>query len=188
MGDARQDKPDILDAPLLRVPFEGLKRAAKDRKALVDQAGEALEGLAAAAGSPAAQQLAALDQVLSQLQGLKRKLQDVGRQEADEALRVKARLEHLSALGPAPGQDGVVAWNRRRLDRMLVDHMLRTGHHASAGKGGLALCRMRAAHACSSMQHMWARARAAAALTRPCRCLPRRRAQRASRPRRAARS
>lgn len=143
-------RPDIIDAPLLKVPFESLKRAAKERKALVDEASEALHTCiskasasagnstpanAASASAPATTeaQLLQIDQLVVRLLGLKRKLADVSQQEAGDALRCKARLEHLQQLG-APGKGGsVVVWNKQRLDRLLVDHMLRSGSHASAG-------------------------------------------------------
>lgn len=45
--------------------------------------------------------------------------------------RCKARLEHLIALGePAPNRH--IDWNRKRLDRILVDYMLRNGYHNTA--------------------------------------------------------
>lgn len=124
-------KPEVIDAPLLKVPFESLKRAAKERKALVDEAGEAFSSLS----SPGSQdeQLQQIDQLVSRLQGLKRKLTDVTQQEEGDAMRVKARLDHLQQLG-APGKGSVVVWNKQRLDRLLVDHMLRTGNQASAGE------------------------------------------------------
>lgn len=135
MAQQQEVKPEIIDAPLLKVPFESLKRAAKERKALVDEAGEALASLStstSSAGASKEQQLQQIDQLVSCLQGLKRKLADVSQQEAGDALRCKARLEHLQQLG-APGKGSVVAWNKQRLDRLLVDHMLRSGNQASAG-------------------------------------------------------
>jgi hypothetical protein len=135
-GQQEKLKPEVIDAPLLKVPFESLKRAAKERKALVDEAGEALASLSTSTGGAASkeQQLQQIDQLVSCLQGLKRKLGDVSQQEAGDALRCKARLEHLQQLG-APGKGSVVAWNKQRLDRLLVDHMLRSGNQASAGEG-----------------------------------------------------
>lgn len=123
---------DIIDAALLRVPLESLRRAAKERKAHVDDAGEAVAGLNAAKDASQAEQLEQLDQLVSRLQGLKRKLADVRQQEADEAMRCKARLEHLHLLGK-PAKGNVIAWSKKRLDRILVDHMLRSGHQQSAG-------------------------------------------------------
>lgn len=128
----KQDDKDIIDATLLKVPFESLKRAAKDRKTYVDEASEALSNLDAASGASQTEQLEQLDQLVSRLQGLKRKLNDVGKQEADDALRCKARLEHLQLVGK-PAKGHVIPWSKQRLDRILVDHMLRTGNHISAG-------------------------------------------------------
>jgi hypothetical protein len=42
--------PTELDAPLVRVPFESLKRAAKERKAIVDKMDAAVKALKATAG------------------------------------------------------------------------------------------------------------------------------------------
>lgn len=130
MSAQQELKLEVIDAPLLKVPFESLKRAAKERKTLVDEAGEAISNLS----TPGSQdeQLQQLDLLVSRLQGLKRKLTDVSQQEAGDTFRCKARLEHLQQLG-APGKGSVVAWNKQRLDRLLVDHMLRTGNQASAG-------------------------------------------------------
>ena len=127
---AQEPKVEIIDAPLLKVPFESLKRAAKERKALVDEAGKALSNLSTSGSKE--EQLQQLDQLVLRLQGLKRKLADVSQQEAGDALRCKARLEHLQQLG-TPGKGSVVLWNKQRMDRLLVDHMLRSGNHKSAG-------------------------------------------------------
>lgn len=128
-------KPDIIDAPLLKVPFESLKRVAKERKTLVDEAGEALDSLSTSGSQE--EQLQQIDQLVSRLQGLKRKLTDVSQQEEGDAMRCKARLEHLQQLGA--GKGSVVLWNKQRLDRLLVDHMLRSGSQASAGEKSVSL-------------------------------------------------
>ncbi|KAI8463566.1 MAG: CTLH/CRA C-terminal to lish motif domain-containing protein [Monoraphidium minutum] len=121
-----------IEAALLRVPQEALKRAAKDRKGLIDEASEALAALGPLSDSSSHEdQLAGLDQLAARLQGLKRKLAAAGRAEADEAARCRARLGHLAVLG-APARGATVAWNRPRLDRILVDHLLRSGAHESA--------------------------------------------------------
>ncbi|GIL77197.1 hypothetical protein Vretimale_3149 [Volvox reticuliferus] len=208
---------ETLEAPLLRVPFESLKRAAKDRKALVDDSCEYVAALKAplilAAGalghplptgpavtpasedtempdaeacaepngptarprssrnffSPSAGAGASLPDaepapcpaeqpsadtstatstareasierlrlLLFQLQGVKRKLADVSRTEADDCTRCKARLEHLSAVRPGqePGVGlGLIPWTRQRLDILLVDHLLRSGHYDTANR------------------------------------------------------
>lgn len=171
---------EVTEAPLVRVPFESLKRAAKDRKALVDEAADAVAAAlrpAAVAGGGGQQQQAvpageqqqqqrqegveddgdramtdaaageaeptpsssssregrveALARLLSQLQGLKRKLREVSCSERDDVQRCKARLEHLVTLG-APARDAVLAWTKQRLDRIIVDHLLREGCYDTA--------------------------------------------------------
>lgn len=73
--------------------------------------------------------------LLSQLQGVKRKLADVGRSEQGDSQRCKARLEHLSSTGPIPKNDPrLIPWTRQRLDIILVDHLLRLGHHETANR------------------------------------------------------
>ena len=169
---------DVTEAPLVRVPFESLKRAAKDRKSLVD---EVAEGIAALAGGPKLQptgrqasgeasvsqkqaadgdkamtdaaapadpdadaaagpgpqsrgdQIAELTRLLSQLQGVKRKLREVSKAEHDDCQRCKARLEHLAALG-VPARDAVLPWTKQRLNRILVDHLLREGCYETADR------------------------------------------------------
>ncbi len=124
MAGASAGSVDVLEGPLLRVPFESLKRAAKDRKSLLDeaqqQAQEALSQAAAQGGGGAAEKLTSL---LSSLQSAKQRLEEVSRQERDEARRCKARLAHLQQLSEP--RTSMVAWNAQRLDRLLADYLQR---------------------------------------------------------------
>ncbi len=43
-GSVPQSGVEVVDAPLVRVPFESLKRAAKERKTLVDEISEVKAG------------------------------------------------------------------------------------------------------------------------------------------------
>lgn len=65
-------------------------------------------------------------------------------QEDADLARCRARLQHLRDLGPPP-RAGQVEWNRRRIDALLVDHLLRAGHNrAAAGlaaSAGIQVCR-----------------------------------------------
>jgi macrophage erythroblast attacher len=121
----------VIDSSLLTVPLASLRRAAKDRKTIVDDANAAIAEIAQCANLTKEQQLQQLDSLVVKLQGLKRKLADVSKTEKDESHRCKARLEHLYALGSSPDV-GTVAWNELRLDRILVDHLLRSGYHTTA--------------------------------------------------------
>lgn len=125
---------ELLEAPLLQVPFETLKRAAKERKALVDEAAEAIAGLSTLQGAGRQQQLDRLEQLLSSLQGIKRKLGEVTLSEAGDAQRCQVRLEHLALHAGAPAKDAAIPWTKSRLDRLLVDHLLRSGYQGSAAQ------------------------------------------------------
>jgi hypothetical protein len=105
---------EAIDAPLVRVPLEALKRAAKERKAVVDEVEQALA--AAATGD-----VAAAAALRSRLENARVRLAAVSRAEADEARRCRARLTHLlvagstppkpsaAAAAPAPGIDAAAA-------------------------------------------------------------------------------
>jgi macrophage erythroblast attacher len=119
----------------LQVPFESLKRTTRDRKYAIDDLKGALQQAKTAASSPGD-----ADDVAQRLQGclrlfqrLKRKLDDASAPEREDASRVRARLEHLRDLGH-PARDGCIAWSRGRIDRLLVDHMLRNGYLNAAEK------------------------------------------------------
>lgn len=99
----------------------------------------------AAAATAREASLERLRLLLSQLQGVKRKLADVTQTEADDCSRCRARLEHLSGARPASStnsaqqQEGIpssglvpIPWTRTRLDILLVDHLLRNGHYDTA--------------------------------------------------------
>lgn len=58
-------------------------------------------------------------------------MDEISKTEQECAHKCHARLRHLVDLGE-PDEDEVVAWNMKRFDRLLVDHMLRTGCHNSA--------------------------------------------------------
>eukprot|EP00967_Tisochrysis_lutea_P036742 scaffold44302_cov24-Tisochrysis_lutea.AAC.1 len=106
------------------VPAEALKKAAKERKAVLDEAQQAIASALTPPepGSSADKQADRLDALGHNLQGLKRKLGDVSRAEGAEAGRCKARLEHLQNLTlPKPS---AVAWNKQRLDRLLCVTLL----------------------------------------------------------------
>ncbi|PSC75906.1 macrophage erythroblast attacher [Micractinium conductrix] len=127
---------NMLDAGSVSVPFESLKRVTRERKYTVDEVEAVVKGVAKAAGgggAPSADAAAAqLEQYEQQLQGLKRKLEITSQAETDDLARCRVRLQHLRALGPPPRAAGQVEWNRRRIDCLLVDHLLRGGYNAAA--------------------------------------------------------
>ena len=128
-----------LDAHTVGVPFDSLKRVTRERKYVVEEVEGVLRGVhpdtLASGGeggsSSAAATAARLEQLVQQLQGLKRKLEATSLTEGEDLGRCRARLQYLRELG-APPKDAHIEWNRRRIDGLLVDHMLRGGFNQAA--------------------------------------------------------
>jgi macrophage erythroblast attacher len=81
-----------------------------------------------------------LDGVVGKLSVLKRKSNESLADELEAANVCKKRLEHLKdycvksggASGSVTNEAAVAQWKKKRLDRMLVDHFLRSGYYDSA--------------------------------------------------------
>ena len=118
------------------MPYESLKRTTRERKYAIDELKDCIKQLKSAAHPPSTPPEDVVDRLkgcVRQLQRLKRKLDDASVVEREESQRCKARLEHLHTLGP-PSRDQHIAWNRKRIDRIIVDYMLRSGYLESAAK------------------------------------------------------
>lgn len=78
--------------------------------------------------------LKSLDAMIARARGTKRKLTAFADEEARLHRHEHARVEHLSALYSMYSVDDVKyeAWSRVRLDRLLVDYLLRHGFNESA--------------------------------------------------------
>ena len=75
-----------------------------------------------------------LDAMINRMRGVKRKLEGYADEEAKIYNQVEARTAHLSELASMHTLDDVAyeTWSRRRLDRLLVDYLLRHGYGNSA--------------------------------------------------------
>lgn len=80
------------------------------------------------------QTLAALDAMISRMQGLKRKMESLQEEEKNIQDQSRKRIQHLETLHQIPSLADVKydQWSRVRLDRLLVDQMLRSGYSESA--------------------------------------------------------
>ncbi|KAL1843671.1 hypothetical protein VTJ49DRAFT_371 [Mycothermus thermophilus] len=131
----------LLDQSCLRLPYELLRKnfrpvhqsfeitAKHVKEELLKSANGSLNGTA----SPH-HVVKELDQMLVKMRGLKRKL-TVAVEEEDRLYRqLDARVAHLRELSAMNTVDDAKyeAWSRQRLDRLLVDYMLRHGYDASA--------------------------------------------------------
>lgn len=74
--------------------------------------------------------------MISRMQGLKRKMEGLQEEEKRIHNQSRKRIQHLETLHKIPSLADVKydQWSRVRLDRLLVDHMLRSGYSESAQK------------------------------------------------------
>ena len=129
------------DQPLLRLPHELTRRNFKSVQRIVEREKEyllpALKNAANASLSNTHNPddtLAALDTMISRMQGLKRKMENLQEDERRIQDQSRKRIQHLEELHSIPSLEDVKyeQWSRTRLDRLLVDYMLRSGYSGSA--------------------------------------------------------
>ncbi|OAA54110.1 negative regulation of gluconeogenesis protein [Niveomyces insectorum RCEF 264] len=140
---AKIDKANhlLLDQPLLRLPHELLRKNFRAARFVVEKESVAVKNAlkdAATAGldgrTTPDDVLKSLDAMVARMRGVKRKLAACADEEASLYRQVDARTAHLAELATMHTLDDVAyeAWSRRRLDRLLVDYLLRHGYGASA--------------------------------------------------------
>lgn len=78
--------------------------------------------------------LSQLDTMINRMQGLKRKLETLHGEETAIHKATKTRIQHLDDLYGIPSLADVKydEWSKVRLDRLLVDYLLRSGYGESA--------------------------------------------------------
>ncbi|KZF22660.1 hypothetical protein L228DRAFT_282752 [Xylona heveae TC161] len=130
----------LLDQSLLRLPYELLRKNFKTSQRLVEREREhilsAIKSTASASVSlsSTAQTQASLDSMITRMQGLKRKLEVLHEEEKAIHEHSRKRIQHLQALYDIPSLVDVKydEWSRVRLNRLLVDYLLRSGYGDSA--------------------------------------------------------
>ncbi|PUU80514.1 CTLH/CRA C-terminal to lish motif domain-domain-containing protein [Tuber borchii] len=132
----------LLDQPLLRLPHELLRKTFKtsqkhferDQNIILTGVKEAATK-AMADGDPK-DSIASLDSMINRMQGLKRKLESLHEDEKVLQEHSRKRISHLQDLYNIPSlvDEGYDRWSRTRLDRLLVDFLLRAGYGESAKK------------------------------------------------------
>lgn len=125
-----------LEYQLMKVPFEHLKKSMRTSHRLVEKEMNAVvSSVAEAAEKDMSKEEAVqhLTSLVSRLQGLKRKLDESNKCEQTEVQRSKARLDHLELL-QLGGKEVQSKWNNMRMDRILVDYMLRSSYYDTALK------------------------------------------------------
>ena len=133
-----QLEPDshlLLDQPLLRLPHELLRKNLKSAQRQIEITNKNITSAVQASNNHSpAETLASLDATLAKAQTLKRKLEGLQSEEKTLHRQQKARIEHLQQLHEIPSLADVKyeTWAHTRLDRLLVDYLLRSGYTQSA--------------------------------------------------------
>ncbi|TVY51227.1 Protein FYV10 [Lachnellula cervina] len=133
----------ILDQPLLRLPFELLRKNFKVAHLNVEKESTALKSTLRETANASLNANASPDDVLknvdsmiARMRGLKRKLTSCSEEENRLHQQSQSRIRHLGELYGMQSLDDVKyeEWSRTRLDRLLVDYLLRYGYKESASE------------------------------------------------------
>jgi len=94
----------------------------------------ALKNATATTPDGSSKSLVSLDQAIARLQTLKRKLSSLQESQETYSAQSAARIEHLDELYHIPTLADVKyeEWSQTRLDRLLVDYLVRKGYTKSA--------------------------------------------------------
>ncbi|GAB1320237.1 GID complex subunit containing RING finger motif [Madurella fahalii] len=131
----------LLDQPCLRLPYELLRKNFRSAHLPFEKESTFVKNLlketanGSLNGKTSPQDVVRnLDQMLGKMRGLKRKLATYAEEENRLYRQIDARVAHLHELADVNTVDDVKyeAWSRQRLDRILVDYMLRHGYNTSA--------------------------------------------------------
>ncbi|EXJ79871.1 hypothetical protein A1O3_08156 [Capronia epimyces CBS 606.96] len=135
------DSHVLLDQPLLRLPHELVKRNFRNTQRYVererDQILPSLKDTANAALSSSQtpeETLASLDAMIQRMQTFKRKIDKLHAEEETLHEHSAKRIRHLQELYEIPSLADVKYddWARTRLDRLMVDYLLRSGYSKTA--------------------------------------------------------
>ena len=128
------------DQPLLRLPHELVRKNFKTVQKHVERENKdvlsALKSTANAslAGQDAPKTVSSLNNLINRMQGLKRKMETIHSEETALHQASMKRIQHLQDLYEIPSLADVKydEWSRVRLNRLLVDYLLRCGYGESA--------------------------------------------------------
>ncbi|KAF9874040.1 negative regulation of gluconeogenesis [Colletotrichum karsti] len=131
----------LLDQPLLRLPYELLRKNFRQAHFTVEKESTAIKSLLKETATNSVNGRATpddvlknLDTMIARMRGVKRKLAASADEEARLTRQTAARISHLGDLYGMHSVEDVKyeAWSRARLDRLLVDYLLRHGYNESA--------------------------------------------------------
>uniref|UniRef100_A0A6G1SLS1 E3 ubiquitin-protein transferase MAEA n=1 Tax=Aceria tosichella TaxID=561515 RepID=A0A6G1SLS1_9ACAR len=126
-----------MEHPTLKVPYELLNKKYRfSQKAIDREVSHLNQSLIELTKSKDLSNVhRALNNVVENLQVVKRKADESILDEQDAAHVCKRRLDHLKGMFELPYNEVALnVWKKTRLDRLLVDHLLRDGYYETAAK------------------------------------------------------
>ncbi|VDC00119.1 unnamed protein product [Peniophora sp. CBMAI 1063] len=126
----------LFEQPFVKVPFENYRKVFRTSQRSVEKEFGGVQTLAKQAASASTEDaLTSLDSMLGKMQGLKRKLSEIQVTAGSSTQAVmKDRLQHIGIAESLELADDprYARWEETRLDRWLVDWLLRNGKEATA--------------------------------------------------------
>eukprot|EP01023_Acetabularia_acetabulum_P033810 TRINITY_DN3166_c0_g1_i1.p1 TRINITY_DN3166_c0_g1~~TRINITY_DN3166_c0_g1_i1.p1 ORF type:complete len:413 (-),score=45.12 TRINITY_DN3166_c0_g1_i1:482-1720(-) len=123
--------PLALEASLVRVPFESLKRTAKERKTFMDKFYDLHKSVLELKSGTKEELLQKLKNYQEQLQLLSQKFEGCSQSEAEDCFRLYSRCNELWCMVNS-GYNSHIEWNSGRLERLILDYVMRCGFVGSA--------------------------------------------------------
>lgn len=132
-----------LESSFIKVPFEQLKKANRtSQKHIEKEMTNLASTISDIASKTAAKKIKpddaikTIDSAVERLNKLKRKLDEIRSEELTYSNRTRARLDHLNQITHLKfcDSDEYIRWSKIRLDRLLIDYMMRTGFIDTAEK------------------------------------------------------
>lgn len=126
-----------MEHPTLKVPYEVLNKKYRVSQKVIDREvnhlNQSLQELRNSSNLTNVHK--ALNNVVENLNVVKRKADESMLDEQEAAQVCKRRLDHLKGMFELPYSNVAInVWKKKRLDRLLVDHLLRGGYYDSATK------------------------------------------------------
>lgn len=139
MDSKTQDGLLALDQPFLKIPIEQMNKCFRGAHKLVEKEVQLLtttinDLVTKSSNMQVPDVVKSLDTLAQRMKALKKKLEDVQAEEARYLKNFELRKQHLDLLKDITDLDSIAydKWNKTRLDRLLVDYMLREGYYTTA--------------------------------------------------------
>ncbi|KAI1887429.1 hypothetical protein AGOR_G00190200 [Albula goreensis] len=129
----------VQEYPTLKVPYETLNKRFRAAQKNIDRETSHVTMAVAElektlSGFPVVDSVVSLlDGVVEKLRALKRKAAESIQAEDESAKLCKRRIEHLKEHS-SDQPTAATTWKRKRMDRMMVEHLLRCGYYNTAVK------------------------------------------------------